>query len=651
MKKTIVSSILFSLISFQAFAFIFGSDVKEASSQEINTLKNPGFENGLVGWTNSGGLTFSAVSGANAAFGKRSAAWDANSNGDSLSSDLQTIPSGLHRRTCIGSVVYKGGDANIELQVVDGSANVLSKVALAVANTYSKASVTFTCPAAGTFGLKFVATADAAELFVDQALLGVGGDLTDLVSTSEWVDFSTGLDDSDLVSNGTMTASSVDWRVYRYRLIGTNAVEIDLEFQATLGGTADTAICGTVPIPPSTFFTTPNHDVSGTTSACTDGNGNFIDCFGEINDQGDAGCPGQFEIAKPDRTDFALGSSATMRLHAIYAIDAANVPSTQKTVQNVSTLGWSVGAQIVGSADTSLGLTDDLPGSEDNQIIDSTLSLATDDSQNASTRISCDGAVATGATCAGSEVVGITYNQPRMSSVLACANFVHKHRDADSTGNYQQIFNLGRMNADGTSILEKSHSATVSYGTNSTSCVGLDCREVVQLCKVFKNVSAGEVRIDLLESSNIDAAPEENDIDGSSGDAGVYFTVFPVDQQLPQAILLQSRKENIDVTGSNNFTAGSIFIEKNDSKVTITQNELITFSSNATPESAVGLIPAWARPDNNIDNLYSNSGTLNRVIVESDGTLAFDFTDFAGSAAAKTDSGGFFSITYSVDTN
>jgi len=143
----------------------------------INMLNdsNPGFEDGTTNWTNVGGGTFTAPSSPTADIGLelQSGKWDAAAATDRLDSAVITIPPGLYGRTCTTEILYKGGDANIKLQAYDGSV-VVEELILAVAATYTHALIHFTCPSTGTLQLRLEATADAAEILVDDSFLGGG---------------------------------------------------------------------------------------------------------------------------------------------------------------------------------------------------------------------------------------------------------------------------------------------------------------------------------------------------------------------------------------------------------------------------------------------------------------------------------------------
>lgn len=137
-----------------------------------NLLQNAGFERGQTKWTSSGGTVAIVTSGANLLFDKASLTFDASAASQYVQSALYTVPVGLQGGNCGASIYYKGGDANLALKVLDGSANVLATQTLAAATYTTKASVSFPCPTSGQFRLRVESTADAAIVALDNAQLG-----------------------------------------------------------------------------------------------------------------------------------------------------------------------------------------------------------------------------------------------------------------------------------------------------------------------------------------------------------------------------------------------------------------------------------------------------------------------------------------------
>jgi len=150
----------------------FGSGSGSGGSG-FSVLSNPGFEDGAtINWASSGGTYAEVTSGSNLLFGEKSVTFDASSSGQYVQSDLYTVPVGLQGGNCGAHIYYKGGDANLALKVLDGSANVLATQTLAAATYTTKASVSFPCPTSGQFRVRVESTADAAIVALDNGQLG-----------------------------------------------------------------------------------------------------------------------------------------------------------------------------------------------------------------------------------------------------------------------------------------------------------------------------------------------------------------------------------------------------------------------------------------------------------------------------------------------
>lgn len=168
MQKLIILALLISSLANAQF-----SNTERQELGDVNLIENAGGENGLQRWTNSGGGTFATESGANVAVGSRSFSWDASAASDTLTSKQQSIPVGLQNRFCYASFLYKGGDANITAQVIDGSLTVLASKTLTAQTDYSLSELSFTCPSSGTVAFQLSAGSDAAILYLDQVFVGI----------------------------------------------------------------------------------------------------------------------------------------------------------------------------------------------------------------------------------------------------------------------------------------------------------------------------------------------------------------------------------------------------------------------------------------------------------------------------------------------
>ncbi len=180
--------------------------------------------------------------------------------------------------------------------------------------------------------------------------------------------------------------------------------------------------------------------------------------------------------------------------------------------------------------------------------------------------------------------------------------------------------------------------ANVDDGSTDLATVDLDPADDYRASTplLFTCPSSGSIRVEL--ESTADAA----EISLDAFEFGKLDTV----------IGLPDRRAVIDVTGSGDFTAGTLIVTRAGRIVTITDDsgDQVTFSSASTPTSASGLIPTWARPNTQKINDYSFSASqVFRITVDSSGTVEFSFVDWAGSASVRTDASFGWTLTYSID--
>jgi hypothetical protein len=173
MKRTFAHafSVLLAVLSLVAAPALGQMAQKDLQSlTTVNLIANPGFENGLARWTNSGsGSIFLTTTAANVGFGTTAASWDAAANADALTAATVTVPSGLTK--CFAYLHYKGGDANIVFEALNSSNVVQASWTLATAASFTQSQVlAFTCPSSVYVRLR--ATANAAVVYIDNVFVG-----------------------------------------------------------------------------------------------------------------------------------------------------------------------------------------------------------------------------------------------------------------------------------------------------------------------------------------------------------------------------------------------------------------------------------------------------------------------------------------------
>lgn len=167
---------LFALLLVSTPAFGQFKDIERQEFRDLNLVENPGCENGVSRWTNSGGGSFAATSTtADVGFGTRSCEWDASAASDALTGNQITIPPGLYGKLCYLRALQKGGDSNISFQAYDGS-SVIGTQTLSAQTTFKEIGFAFTCPSSGTIAPRLLASGDAAVVQIDQVFLGFSPD-------------------------------------------------------------------------------------------------------------------------------------------------------------------------------------------------------------------------------------------------------------------------------------------------------------------------------------------------------------------------------------------------------------------------------------------------------------------------------------------
>jgi hypothetical protein len=169
-----LSALIALLLAFASPAYAQMTAIQRQELRELNLLgdSNPGFENGKVKWTSSGGTFAVTSTAANVGWGTRSASYDASASSQYLLSETKAIPAALYGQQCEAVIWYKGGDANLALNVVDGSLTQLATFTLATSAAFTQVVVPFTCPSSGSAAVQVKSTADAAIIYVDNAWLG-----------------------------------------------------------------------------------------------------------------------------------------------------------------------------------------------------------------------------------------------------------------------------------------------------------------------------------------------------------------------------------------------------------------------------------------------------------------------------------------------
>jgi len=148
-----------------------GSATPALDVASVSLLDNALFESDVASWTASAGTLAQETAGAQVGIGAGSMSWTPAAGADTLTADLVAIPNALLSYVdCDLDFYYKGKGHTVE--VWDGSSAVASLSSLDDVAVWTRAQVTFDCPASGSLSVRIVA-ADNSIVRYDNMMLGL----------------------------------------------------------------------------------------------------------------------------------------------------------------------------------------------------------------------------------------------------------------------------------------------------------------------------------------------------------------------------------------------------------------------------------------------------------------------------------------------
>ena len=194
------------LLSFPVHAAL--NDVDKAQVLHQNMLSNPGFENGLVGWTASGGAVVLITSGSNLLKGKRSVTWDASAAAQTYCSALVPVEEGDKGENGLSMIKIKtpSGTATHTLFANDGSNPVGPAVTVTSDANGVITQVNFIYPTSGSVQLCIEAQADEPLIAIDLGYQGFAANITSVTPNSTAQSYT-----PDIAGFGTETAVTFTW--------------------------------------------------------------------------------------------------------------------------------------------------------------------------------------------------------------------------------------------------------------------------------------------------------------------------------------------------------------------------------------------------------------------------------------------------------
>ncbi len=387
----------------------------------VNILANPDFESGVNDWTPTGGSTF-VVGGS--LFGSQSGTWDASASGEFLSSDVITIPTGLHGNICVVQSFYSwdaGSAGHIKIQAFDGTNVLIEQDLLVTSGGITKESfLVFTCPTSGTLQVRYESTADAAALIIDRQHLG--SNIREVQVNAEEYTFLGSLTTTGSWSTNT-TYAAVYWRDKDF-LVANILVD--------LAGAPD-AVALTINLPAGHTIDNSKINFDNDTISHLDGTVNIRDDGVSTNTgkvQIDSAATTSVSIVDQDTasvttqsvnqtTPITFGASDALTItYRVPIVEFTDIATTN--VISFSQADWHIDLNI-GGGNPSLGSA---AVSTYTEIIDAGLDMVLNTGSHAA-EIPCSGTnPSTGLTCsAGSESVGAVFTPPFAGKFEVCGSF------------------------------------------------------------------------------------------------------------------------------------------------------------------------------------------------------------------------------------
>lgn len=521
---------------------------QKAYQPPVSLLENGGFEAGKAGWTSSGGTFAIATSGSNLLVDKASATFDASATSQYIQSKLYTVPNGMYGSSCSASFEYLGGDTNLKLVVLDGTAAVLATRTLESAATIKRSfGTTFQCPTSGTFRVRLESTADAAIIALDKFKLGeldtfqVGA--AKYVGAIEWAptgsctwpaaatSFTSIPADTDCPApsvSGELSAPPT--KVPGFIVQGPGDFLVTANFRATHSSVADgrTAL---------RLSNGTNHS-SVVVANTTNGNTTTNDSWSFIISLPSGSHTVQLQASSVNAATFEVLNSSGPSGQTVN-FNVVKFPTASETAYRPETINWKVDANISG-ANPSLGTSSVATYTS---ITNASLTL-TNNSGSLPAQIPCSSTnPSTGTTCsAGTEDIGIAFNLPAAGDVLACVSFSHDMYLA-SAGDNLAVFQIDETpnNSQTTTSAGKTRLQSHGYSAAGTLQVGTPIR----LCSPFTFVSAGQKTLRLkYEQYNstgvINSSFIMADGDGAAGQRDIHWEVYPITQHVPAPVIVNS---------------------------------------------------------------------------------------------------------------
>lgn len=553
---------------FTVFAVFFTIFTNLAYAQEVNLLKNPGFESRTSQWAKTGSSAFTLETASPLA-GIYSAKWDASATGEFFRSSTYTIPSGLKGTTCLIEMKYlwdSGTAGHILMNVDDGTNNIATlSLSPTSGGVPRKAQLNFSCPTSGTLRFELESTANAAQITLDEMYLGSGknsvsisqaelygavsinsGTVNCSMSTSSGAtaDFPT---DSDCTAGLSVQGNAIvvagDFRLRvpalppgRYEVIAN----LPFRAQAGAGTICEVYMSGTGGIGNIGYGQSAQQGASADANLAgyslsgvftkTSSLGQTDIYFQWRRTSGAGSCVLNFDV---------IGGPATVSLKRF--------PTQSAEALTLDTAGYFSEVRLAGANPSLVNANVTTRSSVgDSGLTMAILNGATD------TWVPCAGNAPTGLTCSsGNEELGFVPNIPYAGDFEVCAEFPVEI-SMNGSGRYYQQWSWVETNLDGSAEIRVFPATTHGQDTTPAGSTGVS-GEGVRFCNIINFSSAGRKRLMAKYTHQVvNTSALILLLDGNTtvSDRQAKFSIKPVTQQLP-APLLTEVKQKVSSTSIN----------------------------------------------------------------------------------------------------
>jgi hypothetical protein len=520
-----------------------------AGSGSFNYIENPGWEGNSNDWTASGGTYARTTTAAQIGSGAGAGGWNSNGAAQTLTSDAVAIYAGAYGQNGVVSCKFQtpSGTATHKLQAYDGT-NVLAEATITSATTYPRTSVNFVFPSSGNIQARIVSVAaDEPQIYIDDCYLGLAeGFNVQNIAQAQYV------------GQATITC-------------GTQASTTNTTYTDAVGSSCSYVLEGALEQPTTSnligfrlrnqgagnYLVKANFNLGQLSANQTsiarlwDGTTGSNGIYHQGIDA-DSYLPTHLSYsynlsAFSDKTFniqhySSSGGTSRVGVGGAFSFQVYRFPTSSETAIAANVSNWRVDANIAG-ANGDLGTADQASYVG---ITNSAFTLTNNSGNNVLTaQIPCsDTNPPTGTTCSsGDESIGVSFNLPVASDVIACASFGHA-MVTGASGVINTTFQIVETPNNAQTILQEGKSRIPS----SIISQNTGANHPLRVCGTFNFTSAGQKTLRLMYEQDITATVTTNFIAGDAnamlGQRDIHWEVYPINNAMNAPILVGSVTSN-----------------------------------------------------------------------------------------------------------